>query len=335
MIRAGVVSGSASAAAELFKILEQHPSVTLVERFINPSKPLTPEPTESAVANATSGSSEQLDIKRLTACDLVFFTACAGDTLHWIDALYQADVRVIDLGESLRLRDTQMWERWYQQPHTHPALAAQVVYGVPEINRAQIASAQLVVPAGCYASAAMLALAPLIEAKLIDLRRIIYDCKLGETAQSAEPALDIRPDQVSAFNVNGHRQLPELRQALYQIAERPVGITFVGHQVPAQRGVYATLYPVLKDAIDPGLHALFTKRYADAPFVQVLDAGEHPSLLAVQGTNHCQLSVFMPQYDDTLVVIAALDDQLKGGVGQAVQCMNIMFGLDEQLGISG
>jgi N-acetyl-gamma-glutamyl-phosphate reductase len=137
---------------------------------------------------------------------------------------------------------------------------------------------------------------------------------------------------MKAYGVAGHRHLPEIKQGLSTIAGRPVGLTFVPHLTPMIRGIHATLYAVLKDPND-GLQALFESRYADEPFVDVMPAGSHPETRSVKGANVCRISVFRPQDDDTVVVLSVIDNLVKGAAGQAVQNMNIMFGLDERAGL--
>ena len=216
-------------------------------------------------------------------------------------------------------------------PHVCPDLAAEAVYGLPEVNRAQIESARLVANPGCYPTAVQLGFIPLLEAGAIDAGSLIADAKSGVSGagRKAEIAtlFSEAADNFKAYGVGGHRHLPEIRQGLARIAGKEVGLTFVPHLTPMIRGIHATLYGRLTREVD--LQALFEQRYADEPFVDVMPAGSHPETRSVRGANRCRIAVHRPQGGDTVVVLSVIDNLVKGAAGQAVQNMNIMFGLPE------
>jgi len=194
----------------------------------------------------------------------------------------------------------------------------------------------LVANPGCYPTATQLGFLPLLEQGLINRRRLVADCKSGVSGAgrgaSVSSLLCEASESFKAYGVTGHRHLPEIKQGLAEAAGFPVGLTFVPHLVPMIRGIHATLYGVLKDPVD-NLQQLFEERYANEPFVDVMPAGSLPETRSVKGSNQCRIAVYRPQDDDTVVVLSVIDNLVKGAAGQAVQNMNIMFGLAETAGL--
>jgi N-acetyl-gamma-glutamyl-phosphate reductase len=203
------------------------------------------------------------------------------------------------------------------------------------MNRAQIRSARLVANPGCYPTAVQLGLLPLIEAGCVDLAHLIADAKSGVSGAGRKAETHIlfaeASDNFKAYGVTGHRHLPEIRQGLSSIAGNEVGLTFVPHLTPLIRGIHATLYARITREED--FQALFEKRYAGEPFVDVLPPGSHPETRSVRAANVCRLAIHRPQGGEMLVVLSVIDNLVKGAAGQAVQNMNLMFGLDECLGL--
>jgi N-acetyl-gamma-glutamyl-phosphate reductase len=253
-----------------------------------------------------------------------------------VPELLEAGVKVIDLAADFRLKDPTLWQHWYGMPHQCPALLAEAVYGLPEINREAIAQARLVANPGCYPTAVLLGFMPLLEADLIDPQQLIADAKSGVSGAGRQAKLPLLLGEVSdsfkAYNVSGHRHLPEICQILNTLATQPITLTFVPHLLPMIRGIHATLYATLLRR-DVDLQALFEARYAQEPFVDVLPPGDHPETRTVRGTNQCRLAVYQPQQGKTVVVLSVIDNLIKGAAGQAIQNMNLMFGLPETLGL--
>ena len=199
------------------------------------------------------------------------------------------------------------------------------------MNRADIKTARLVANPGCYPTAVQLGFLPLLEAGVIDMTSLIADAKSGVSGAGRKAEISSlfaeAGDNFKAYGVAGHRHLPEIRQGLSRVVGKEVGLTFVPHLTPLIRGIHATLYGKLNRDVD--LQALFEARYANEPFVDVLPAGSHPETRSVRGANHCRIAVHRPQGGDTVVVLSVIDNLVKGAAGQAVQNMNIMFGLPE------
>jgi N-acetyl-gamma-glutamyl-phosphate reductase len=250
-------------------------------------------------------------------------------------ALLKAGVRVIDLAADFRIKDVAEWEKWYGMTHACPDLVAEAVYGLPEANREQIAKARLVANPGCYPTAVQLGFLPLMESGVADDAHLIADAKSGVSGAGRKAEVHIlfseASDNFKAYGVPGHRHLPEISQGLSRAAGRKVGLTFVPHLTPAIRGIHATLYATLTKDVD--LQALYEKRYATEPFVDVLPPGSHPETRSVRGANDCRIAVHRPGGGDTAVVLSVIDNLVKGAAGQAVQNMNLMFGLPETMGI--
>jgi N-acetyl-gamma-glutamyl-phosphate reductase len=266
---------------------------------------------------------------------VVFFATPNGIAMQQTKHLLDAGVRVIDLAADFRIKDVTEWEKWYGMTHSCPELVAEAVYGLPEINRDQIKKARLVANPGCYPTAVQLGFLPLIESGIVDMDHLIADAKSGVSGAGRKAEVHTlfaeASDNFKAYGVPGHRHLPEIRQGLSNMAAKSVGLTFVPHLTPMIRGIHATLYARL--TADADLQSLFEERYANEPFVDVLPMGSHPETRSVRGSNLCRIAVHRPQGSDTVVVLSVTDNLVKGAAGQAVQNMNLMFGLPETLAI--
>jgi len=337
-IRIGIVGGTGYTGVELLRLLAAHPAAELA---VITSRKDAGMPVSEMFPNLRGRvdlTFTEPDVKALTACDLVFFATPNGIAMQEAAELLNAGTRVIDLAADFRIKDIAEWEHWYGMTHASPQLVAQAVYGLPELNREAIRKALLVANPGCYPTAVQLGFMPLLRAGVVATEALIADCKSGVSGagRKAEiPALMAEAaDNFKAYGVPGHRHLPEIRQGLAAMAAKPVGLTFVPHLTPLIRGIHATLYARLTDpSVD--LQSLFEQTYAGESFVDVLPAGSHPETRSVRGANTCRIAVHRPQGGDTVVVLSAIDNLVKGAAGQAVQNMNLMFGLPETLGIDG
>ena len=336
MIKVGIVGGTGYTGVELLRILSQHPEVEI--QAITSRKE-----AGVAVDELFPGLRGKVKLKfsdpaktKLGKCNVVFFATPNGVAMQQAEELLDAGVRVIDLAADFRIRDVLLWEKWYGMTHVSPDLLAEAVYGLPEVNRDEIKAARLVANPGCYPTAVQLGFLPLIESEVIDLDHLIADVKSGVSGAGRNAEIHALYAEVSdnfkAYGVPGHRHHPEIKQGLSNIADKSVDLTFVPHLTPMIRGIHATLYAKLTASVD--LQALFEKRYANEPFVDVLSAGSHPETRSVRGSNFCRIAVHLPQGGDTVVVLVVTDNLVKGAAGQAVQNMNLMFGFSETLGIN-
>lgn len=335
MIKVGIVGGTGYTGVELLRLLAQHPQVELVA-ITSRGDAGTPVCQMFPNLRGRVGLSfvDPAEAK-LESCDLVFFATPNGIAMQQAPALLAAGVRVIDLAADFRITDVAEWEKWYGMQHASPEWVAKAVYGLPEVNRTAIGDAQLVANPGCYPTAVQLGFLPLVEAGLVEISGLIADAKSGVSGAGRKAEVSSlfseASDNFKAYGVPGHRHLPEIRQGLARIAGAPVGLTFVPHLTPLIRGIHATLYARIRREVD--FQALFEQRYAAEPFVDVLPPKSHPDTRSVRAANFCRIAVHRPQGGDTLVILSVIDNLVKGAAGQAVQNMNIMFGLPEREGL--
>jgi len=339
MIKAGIVGGTGYTGVELLRLLAQHPNVEL--KAITSRKEAGK--AVSAIFPSLRGRVDMAFTEpgaaRLRGCDVVFFATPNGVAMNEARAILDAGARLVDLSADFRLRDIAEWERWYKVKHAAPELAGEAVYGLCELNRERIRGARLVANPGCYPTAVQLGLLPLAEAGVVDLDHLIADAKSGVSGAGRKAELELAfpeaSDNFKAYNVPGHRHWPEIRQGLAQAAGREVGLVFTAHLTPMIRGIHATLYARIAKEVD--FQALYEKRYAGEPFVDVMPAGSHPDTRSVRAANLCRLALHRPpegaKRSDTLVVLSVIDNLVKGASGQAVQNMNLMFGLPEVTGL--
>jgi N-acetyl-gamma-glutamyl-phosphate reductase len=338
MINAGIVGGTGYTGVELLRLLAMHPEVSL--RVIT-SRSEAGTRVDDMFANLRGHvelAFSEPDVAQLAECDVVFFATPNGTAMQQVPELLKHNVKVIDLAADFRLKDAAEWQQWYGMEHACPELLAEAVYGLPEINREQIRQARLIANPGCYPTAVQLGYLPLLERGLVDDTDLVADCKSGVSGAGRKPSTAIllaeASENVKAYAVPGHRHLPEIRQGLKNVTGADVGLTFVPHLMPMLRGIHATLYATCHDrSVD--LHNLYEQRYRNEPFVHVLAAGSHPETRNVRGANTCHIALHRPQQGNKLVILSVIDNLVKGAAGQAVHNMNLMFGLEETLGLQG
>lgn len=342
VIKVGIVGGTGYTGVELLRLLAVHPQVQvkMITSRSDAGMPVA-EMFPSLRDSYKDLRFSEPSVNDLAACDLVFFATPHGVAHGLAAELLAAGTRVLDLSADFRLQDAELWAEWYGQPHGSPELLAEAVYGLPEVARQQIQSSRLVAVPGCYPTAVQLALVPLLEQQLIMTQGIIADCKSGVSGAgrgAKVPSLFCEASEsMKAYAVGKHRHHPEITQGLSALAEEEVGITFVPHLVPMIRGIHATLYVRLKPEhqalTDADLQAMFEQRYASEPSVDVMPWESCPETRSVKGVNVCRIALHRPQGSDLVIVLAVIDNLVKGASGQAVQNMNIMFGLKETAGL--
>ena len=335
-MKIGIVGGTGYTGAELLRLLATHPEAE-VKVITSRSE------SGKAVSELYPGLRGKMDIaftepddNALAQCDLVFFATPNGIAMKSVPSLLEKGVKVIDLAADFRLSNPAEWKEWYGVDHSCPELLDEAVYGLPEMNREAISQARLVANPGCYPTATQLALLPLVQNNLVE-GSVIVDAKSGVSgagrgAKVASLLCEVS-ESFKAYGVAGHRHLPEIKQGLSRMSSEFEGeLTFVPHLTPMIRGIHSTVYTTVKDhSVD--LQALFEQTFENEPFVDVMPAGSLPETRSVKACNQCRIAVYRPQGGDTVVVLSVIDNLVKGAAGQAVQNMNIMFGLDEKLGL--
>ncbi len=337
MIRVGIVGGTGYTGVELLRILALHDQVEVAIVTSRSEDGMRVDAMYPSLRGSIEVCFSKPDMVSLASCDVVFFATPNGTAMLMAEQLLARAVKVIDLSADFRLKDASEWAKWYGMEHACPDLISEAVYGLPEINRNKIAKANLIACPGCYPTAVQLGFLPLIEQGVVDIDHLIADVKSGVSGAGRKAQVSSLMSEMGesfkAYASAGHRHLPEITQGLSEVANKAVGLTFVPHLVPMIRGIHATLYTRLKKNGVTKLQSLYEQRYADELFVDVLPAGVHPDTRNVKGSNNCQIAIVTPQGGDTVVVLSVIDNLIKGAAGQAVQNMNLVFGLRENQGL--
>ncbi len=342
MIRVGIVGATGYTGIELLRLLAPRSDL---EISVVTSRELAGVPVAKHFPNLQG----HLDLAfsapndtQLQSCDAVFFATPHAVAMHSVSRLLDAGVKVIDLSADFRIKDQSLWESWYNTAHACPELIQDAVYGLPEVNREFVKEARLIAVPGCYPTAVQLGFIPLLEDSVIDPGRLIADAKSGVSGAGRKAVEDYllceATESIKAYGLSGHRHHPEITQGLQNAAQAEVGLTFIPHLIPMVRGILATLYAPVKSGTAVTLERLqtiFEGRYANEPFVDVLGPGDPPATRSVKGSNKCAISVTYSAETETVIVLVAEDNLVKGASGQAIQNFNIMFGMDETAGLEG
>ena len=344
MIAVGIVGGTGYTGVELLRLLLRHPQaqVRLLTSRTEAGKRVAD--MFPNLRGHTDLEFSDLDIEKLKQCDVVFFATPHGVAMKHAEALVAAGTKVIDLAADFRLQDLAQFEKWYGMAHSCPALLKDSVYGLTELNREKIKQAQVIGNPGCYPTTVQLGLAPLLKSEqpLINPQSIIIDAKSGVSGAGRKADVGMiyseNADNFKAYGVAGHRHHPEIVEALENISGQKGQfnqLLFVPHLVPMIRGMLSTIYVDLTEqAQQLDLQALYENFYKNERFVDVLPANSSPETRSVRGANELRIAVHRPQ-PNKLIILVAQDNLVKGAAGQAVQNMNLMFGLDEATGLEG
>lgn len=338
MIKVGIVGGTGYTGVELLRLLAQHPEVQLsviTSRKEDGVAVSDMYPSLRGRVNIAFSSPEKA---KLDECDVVFFATPHGVAMAQTPQLLAAGVKVIDLAADFRMQDLAQFEKWYGLAHSCADLVPEAVYGLPELNRDQIKSARVIGNPGCYPTTMQLGYAPLLKANVIDAQSLIADCKSGVSGAGRKAEIGIlfaeSSDSFKAYAVSGHRHTPETVEQLQRLTDEKVELIFTPHLVPMIRGMHSTLYAKLKqDISNEQLQQLFEDAYRDEPFVDVMPFGSHPETRSTRASNMLRIALHRPNNGSTLVVLVVQDNLVKGASGQAIQCMNLMFGLPETAGL--
>ncbi len=339
-MKISIVGATGYTGAELLRLLAAHP-VAEILYITSESQPDTPiheiYPHLTRFCEKRLASLADLDAIA-TESQAIFIGLPHG---HAMEVGRKAtainpNVKIIDLGADYRFKNFDIYEQWYKVPHTHRQ--AQAVYGLTELNRSQVKQAGIVGNPGCYTTASILALAPLVKAGLIDLRSIIIDAKSGVSGAGRGLSLGSHFtelfESVKAYNVAGHRHTPEIEAVLGELAGQELVINFTPHLIPVARGILSTCYAQLQDGVSPeAVDAAYSSLYGDEYFVRLLGRGGYPVTKNTRGTNFCDLGWHVDKRTGRVIAIAAIDNLVKGAAGQAIQNMNVMFAIEERTGL--
>ncbi|MBI5056881.1 MAG: N-acetyl-gamma-glutamyl-phosphate reductase [Nitrospirae bacterium] len=338
MLKVAILGGSGYAGSELLRLLLSHPHVEVTAVTSERSAGTKIADSFLHLRN-TDLKFEPLDLKILKEkADLFFLCLPHKTSQEAVAALHKAGKKVVDFSADYRIKNIKVYQDWYNTSHNFPGLLKKAVYGLPEIYRKQIKKASIIANPGCYPTSAILGLAPVIGKDFIDSDSVIVDSKSGTSGAGRSPAQPLMfcevNESVKAYAVTSHRHTPEIEQELSAVSKKKIKIIFTPHLMPIDRGILSTIYLRLKKKVNlSGVQKIYNEFYKDEPFVRVLNNGVYPTTKAVKGTNFCDLSVFHDKRTQSLIVVSAIDNLLKGASGAAVQNMNIMYGFDETAGL--
>ena len=336
MIKVGVIGGTGYTGAELLRLLTGHPNVEIAAVTSRSNQGELVSDIYPNLRGIVDVPFVTPELNNLSGCDVVFFATPHGVAQSSVPSFLAAGIKVIDLSADFRLRDQSVWEKWYGQPHQASDMLPRAVYGLPEVNREAIVDAALVACAGCYPTSIQLGLLPLLRQGCIDSSDIIANSASGVSGAGRQAnistLLSEASDSFKAYGASGHRHQPEIEQGLEDIAGHSVGLTFVPHLLPIIRGIHTTIYANLVD-LNVDIQELYEHHFKNEPFIDVLPAGSHPETRTVRGSNYCRIAVHRPNDGRKVIILVVEDNLTKGASGQAIQCMNLMFGLSETLGL--
>lgn len=347
-LRIAVIGASGYTGGELLRILSLHPKVQICQ--VVASSKSEGISVSSLLPNLSNVIDIQLSPLNVTAIakevDLVFLSLPHTHSLQPVADFLSHKKLVIDLSADYRLRDHRVYEQWYQTIHPHPDLLQQAVYGLPELNRAAIRNSQLVAAPGCYPTVAILQLAPLVAKNLIEFNSIIIDAKSGVSGAGRSPAPGFHfpesHEAIHAYKIATHRHLPEIEQGLNHLVPTsdnkpasPLSLMFTPHLIPINRGILSTAYAKLRSEFGPAdIENIYQRFYKDEPFIRVRHQAEAVNPRNLRGANFCDLSCTFALRTGHIVSSGAIDNLVKGAAGQAIQCMNLMVGFPETLGLT-
>lgn len=338
MVRIGVYGASGYTGQELLRILLRHPAVDVVavtsRRYAGQSvADLYPAFTGLTDLMFMDASPEEVAAK----CDHVFLALPHAVSMSVAPLFHQAGKKIVDLSADFRLRSTDTYASWYG-PHMAPELLGEAVYGIPELYREQIRAARIVANPGCYPTSIILGLAPLLKEGWIDPSSIIADSKSGVSGAGRDPQITSLFCEVTeafkAYKVAQHRHTPEIEQELGVLAGRDLRISFTPHLLPISRGILSTIYASLSDKTAfKEVHELYESFYKNESFVRIYKKGAYPNISSVRGANYCDIGIAVDDRTGRVIVISAIDNLVKGAAGQAIQNMNLMWEMKENLGL--
>ena len=341
MIRVGIIGATGAVGGALVRILLGHPEARLT--FLGSDR-AAGQPIDQVLPmlrGQLDAVCRKPELEAIAAeCDIVFVAKKGPESMVWVPRLLDAGIKVIDHGGEFRFDDPAVYERFYGTPHACPELLAESVFGLPELHRSRIEAARLVGNPGCYPTSAIIPLAPLLADGLIAPGGIAVDSYSGISGAGAQYSAKARnlfvecDGNCRAYALITHRHAPEIEQELSLAAGSPVTVVFVPHLLPVDRGILTTIFADLTGpSTTDDVLALWRARYADEPFVRIVDDPGAVELAHVARTNYCDISAAVDPRTRKLVVVSAIDNVIKGACGMAVENMNLMSVIDETAGL--
>lgn len=338
-LKVAIIGTTGYGGAELLRILFHHPEFKI--QSIHSTRGEAPISNEYPHLNGILDQQlEGIDPHKIASqSDIIFLATPSGISGSLVEAFLETDIKIIDLSGDLRLKNLQDYEKWYKHAPVQEHVVQQAVYGLSEWNHDKIAHANVIANPGCYPTATLLGLAPIIKEDLVELNSIIIDAKsgvsgAGRTASKTTHFAEMN-ENFKIYKVNEHQHIPEIEQQLLEWNSAVQPITFSTHLLPVTRGIMATMYVQLKESINTDkLIDLYKQSYESHPFVRVRNHGQFPALKEVYGSNYCDIGIHVDERTGRATIVSIIDNLMKGAAGQAVQNANIMNGFDETLGLN-
>jgi N-acetyl-gamma-glutamyl-phosphate reductase len=337
-VKAAIIGTTGYGGGELIRILANHPYISIHSiHTTRDEKPVSEEyPHLTGIFDKVL---TKIDTDKIAEeADIVFLATPSKVSGKLVESFFKKGIKVVDLSGDLRLKDTSVYEAWYKHEPVDASVLNEAVYGLSEWNREKVMNANLLANPGCYPTAALLGLAPVLKEKVIESNSIIIDAKSGVSGAGRSPSMGTLYAELNEnfkiYKVNEHQHIPEIEQQLSLWNGEEVKITFSTHLIPVTRGIMATIYVQLKEDLDTSrLLDLYKETYDGHPFVRVRKNGVFPSVKEVKGSNYCDIGLHADSRTGRLTIVSVIDNLMKGAAGQAVQNANIMFGLEETAGL--
>ena len=339
MIKAGIFGATGYTGSELVRILYHHPKVEISTLS---SKRHNNQVYNSVFENFNKISEmkcEEEDLESLSELlDVVFLALPNGKALELLTDSILKNVKVIDLSGDFRLKNIDVYEEWYKIKHKNEALIDRATYGLSEWKRSQIRNSRLISNPGCYPTCALLSLLPLIKEGILEESSIIIDAKSGVSGAGRSLNLTTHfsecNESIKAYSVKSHRHTPEIEQELNEFTKNEISVTFTPHLLPMNRGILCTCYGVLKKQINyDEIKKIYEEYYKHEFFIRLTKEDVFPETKWVKGSNYCDIGFTVDERSNKIIIIGAIDNLIKGAAGQAIQNMNIMFNLKENMGL--
>ena len=332
MNKVGIIGGSGFAGEELIRFLSSHEN-TLLHAIS--SRELKGKNVSEFVEEVQLSFVDPDDLI-FYDCDVVFFATPHGISMKKAKSFLERGIKVIDLSADFRINDPKIWKDWYGSDHQYIDGLKKSVYGLTELNLDSIKSSNLIAVPGCYPTASILGLLPVIQSRL-EIDSITIDAKSGISGAGRSTVNNSLKHEIQenfrAYATQGHRHLPEIKQVLEDVYGNSLNLNFLPHLIPAMRGIYATIYVNLKNPCTESLFDLYKSYYEESPNVELMKEGEVPEILKVSNTNNCQIGIYSSAIDTQIVIISAIDNLVKGAAGQAIECYNLVCGNNQMQGL--
>jgi N-acetyl-gamma-glutamyl-phosphate reductase len=339
MLKVAICGGSGYTGGELLRILSQHPKVkvTAVTSERSAGKKVT-ELFPSLHTYVQTEFEPLIQEKVIKKADLFFLALPHAASQSAVDYFFQNGKKVVDLSADYRLNDPLIYEEWYKVPHNYKKALKKAVYGLPELHKNKIKKSSLIANPGCYPTSAILGLYPALKYKMINTDTIVIDSKSGTSGAGRKASVDFSFCEVNegfkAYGIATHRHTPEIEQEISLIAKKNITVNFTPHLLPVSRGILTTIYAsLIKNTDTKEMLDMFKKTFVNEPFVKVFDENILPNINSVKGTNFCEIGLKVNTRTNTLIIVSAIDNLVKGAAGQAVQNMNLIMGFNEDEGL--